>query len=77
MWVPRQTLLTDENGMQIIVGHRDEHFYSADQFATVGSAAEAAQQIALGIIQKKYPGVQTNDVSWHLLSEKVSGFVAV
>ena len=77
VWVPRQTLIADRVGNQIIIGHQGENFNSGDQFPTLGSAAEAAQQKALNIIQQKHPIVRKDDVDWHLVSEDVRGFVTV
>jgi hypothetical protein len=37
----------------------------------------AAQQHALNLIQKKFPSVRRDDIDWCLVSEEVTGFVAV
>ena len=44
VWAPRQTLIADRIGNQVIIGHQSQHGYTGDRFATAGSAAEAAQQ---------------------------------
>jgi hypothetical protein len=77
VWVPCKTNIVDGIGNQIIIGHKGKSLSPADKFPTLGSAAEAAQHQAFGIIQKKYPGVQRDDIDWSLVCEDVKGFVTV
>jgi hypothetical protein len=77
VWVPCKTLI--RYGMAGRFGSRDEddRLCSGKEFATLGSAVDAAEQHALNLIQEKHPSVRRDDVDWCLISEDVSGFVAV
>ncbi|HJU05311.1 MAG TPA: hypothetical protein VJ692_09150 [Nitrospiraceae bacterium] len=76
-WASRKILIADGSGNQVIIGNQNEPLYSGNRFATAGSAAEAARQKAWSIIHTKYPGIHRGDISWHLVSEDVRGFVTV
>ena len=77
MWVPRKTVIRYGAAERVGSGNRSDHLHSGKEFATLGSAVDAAERHALNLIQQKHPNVGRDDVDWCLVSEDVSGFVAV
>ena len=77
VWVPCKTLIRYGTAERLGSRNRSDHLYSGKEFATLGSAVDAAEQHALNFIQEKHPNVRRDDVDWCLISEDVSGFVAV
>ena len=77
VWVPRKTLIRYGTAERLGTGNHSDHLYSGKEFPTLGSAVDAAEQHALNLIQEKHPNVRRDDVDWCLVSEDVSGFVAV
>ena len=75
-WVPCKTLIRYETAGRFGSGD-DDYLYSGKKFATLGSAVDAAEQHALNLIHEKHPCVRRDDVDWCLVSEDVSGFVAI
>jgi hypothetical protein len=77
VWVPCKTLIRYEMAGRFGSGDEDDRLYSGKEFATLKSAVDAAEQHALNLIHEKHPSVRRDDVDWCLVSEEVSGFVAV
>jgi hypothetical protein len=77
VWVPCKTLIRYEMAGRFGSGNEDDYLYSGKEFATLGSAVNAAEQHALKLIHEKHPSVRRDDVDWCLVSEDVSGFAAV
>jgi hypothetical protein len=77
VWVPCKTLIRYGMAGRFGSGNEDDRLYSEKEFATLGSAVDAAEQHALNLIHEKHPRVRRDDVDWCLVSEDVSGFVAV
>ena len=77
VWVPCKTLIRYGIADRFGGGTQSDRLYSGKEFATLGSAVNVAQQNALNLIQEKHPSVRRDDIDWCLVSEDVSGFVAV
>ena len=75
--VPCSTLIRYGVGERLGSRNQGDRLYSTQEFSTLGSAVDAAQQNALHLIQEKHPSVRRDDIDWCLVSEDVSGFVAV
>ena len=76
-WVPCKTLIRYEMAGRFGSENEDDYLYSGREFATLGSAVNAAEQHALNLIHEKHPNVRRDDIDWCLVSEDVSGFVAI
>ena len=77
VWVPCKTLIRYGRAGRFGSSNEDDRLYSGKEFATLGSAVDAAEQHALNLIQEKHPSVRREDVNWCLVSEDVSRFVMV
>lgn len=77
VWVPCKAVIRYGAGERLGSGNQGDRLHSAQEFATLGSAVNAAQQHALNLIQEKFPSVRRDDIDWCLVSEEVTGFVAV